>query len=88
MWRFVTGILLLFNEMQMSIQQFSSILHFSETHALLPPLVPHKQCETATCLLKKKTKDYIGKPLLVEGRGGVSLVLFLWTYPTIYMQVS
>ena len=60
MWHFVTGILLLFNEMQMSIQQFSSILlNFSETHVLLPPLVPHKQCVTATCLLKKITSKII-----------------------------
>lgn len=57
--------------MKCKIQHFSSILHFSETHALLPPLVPQKQCETATCLLKEKTNNLLSQPLLVEGRGRV-----------------
>ena len=31
--------------------------------------VPHKQCETATCLLKKKTKKYISHFWLRAGVG-------------------
>ena len=55
--------------MKCKIQHFSSILHFSETHALLPPLVPQKQCETATCLLKEKTNNYLSHFWLRAGWG-------------------
>ena len=63
--------------MKCKIQHFSSLLHFSETHALLPPLVPHKQCETVTCLLNKKNKE-LYKPLWL--RAGVESGLFCFFF--------